>query len=92
MVHLFFNKNLTEAQEEQKLKTLLSLLEVYNLITHDNQGRRSEGLQAIVDHLETMVLTPSLKQWVEDDLIQHLDYHGVTSDLKEKGSGNNGFK
>ena len=79
MVHLFFdgNKEPTQNQDE-KLTELFSLLQIYNLITHDNQERRSEGLQAILDHLDTMTLTPSLRQWVEHDLIEHLSYYGIT--------------
>lgn len=79
MVHLFFVKNPTEDQEEKQLSKLFSLLQDYNLITHDNEEERSEGLQAILDHLENMTLTPSLHQWIEHDLIAHLRYYGITS-------------
>ena len=81
MVHLFFNhdeKEPTKSQED-KLNELLSRLETYNLIAHDNEPGRAEGLHAILDHLDTMTLTPSLTQWVEDDLMQHLSYYGITS-------------
>jgi len=81
MVHLFFNHNEEEPtkNQEEKLSELLSRLETYNLITHDNEIGRAEGLQAILDHLDTMTLTSSLRQWVEHDLMQHLDYYGITS-------------
>lgn len=71
MVHLFFNHN------EEKLDELHLLLQTYHLIPHDNQERRSKGLQAILDHLETMTLTPSLSQWIKNDLTEHLDYYGI---------------
>jgi|GEM_PF-1786036 len=80
---LFFRQHDHEAEpiknQEDKLIKLLSLLQAYNLTTHDNETRRSKNLQAIVDHLETMTLTPSLRRWVENDLIEHLRYYGITS-------------
>ncbi len=83
MVHLFFSHNEEEPikNQEEKLSELLSLLQSYNLITHDDHFGRSNGLQAILDHLDTMTLTPSLCQWIEHDLIEHLNYYDLTSDL-----------
>lgn len=85
MVHLFFKPNEEKPPENQakKLNELLSRLETYNLIAHDNETGRTEGLQAILDHLDTMKLTPSLREWVEHDLIAHLNYYGLTKNLDE---------
>lgn len=76
MVHLFFNHNEAEptTNQEEKLNELLSLLQTYNLIPHDKQAERSEGLQAVLDHLDTMTKTPTLCAWIETDLAEHLNY------------------
>ena len=81
MVHLFFNHDEAEPtkNQEEKRRELLSRLETYNLITHDNETGRTEGLQSILDHLDTMTLTPSLRQWIQHNLIEHLSYYGITS-------------
>jgi hypothetical protein len=81
MVHLFFDgsEEPTQNLEEQKLTQLQSLLQTYNLIPHDNQESRSESLQAILKHLENMTPTPTLDQWIEDNLIDHLTYYEFAS-------------
>lgn len=83
MAVLFFKHNEEEPiqNQEDKLSELFLLLQTYNLIAHDDQENRSEGLQAILDHLNTMSLTPSLRQWIENDLTEHLDDYDLTSEL-----------
>jgi hypothetical protein len=83
MAVLFFKHNEEEPiqNQEDKLGELFLLLQTYNLIAHDDQENRSEGLQAILDHLNTMSLTPSLRQWIENDLTEHLDDYDLTSEL-----------
>ncbi|NCT57802.1 MAG: hypothetical protein GW760_08870 [Legionella sp.] len=74
---LFYKHN----EQESKLNQLSFLLGKYNLIAHDDYDARSHGLQAIVNHLETMTLTPSLCQWIEHDLTEHLEDYELTSEL-----------
>lgn len=80
MVHLFFAKEQKEPNEKsQELSKLLLLLEKYNLTAHDNEEERAKGLQAILNHLEAMTLTPTLHQWIQDDLVTHLSHYGIPS-------------
>ncbi|MDF1827515.1 MAG: hypothetical protein P1U39_04490 [Legionellaceae bacterium] len=82
---LFYKHNDQEAnhKQENKLNKLSFLLEKYNLSAHDDDNARSERLQAVVNHLETMTLTPSLCQWIEYDLAEHLKDYELTSELSD---------
>jgi len=81
MVQLFFDgsEEPTQNQEDQKLNELQSLLQTYNLIPHDNQASRSESLHDILTHLDNMTSTPTLDQWIQDNLIDHLTYYDIAS-------------
>lgn len=74
---LFYKHN----EQESKLNQLSFLLGKYNLIAHDDDSARSKSLQAIVNHLETMTLTPSLREWIKHDLTEHLEDYKLTSEL-----------
>ncbi|MDF1683433.1 MAG: hypothetical protein P1U36_02125 [Legionellaceae bacterium] len=84
---LFFKHNEEEfmKNQEDKLNELNLLLQTYNLIAHDNQTGRSEGLQAVLDHLDTMVKTPTLRAWIDNDLAEYLNALNYYDDVTPPG-------